>query len=69
METHSSILAWEIPWTEVLGWLQLGVAKSGMQLKQLSLYAHILEQMSWWIEMHGWRVECQDLLSERWHVF
>ena len=22
MATHSNILAWEIPWTEELGWLQ-----------------------------------------------
>ena len=31
MATHSSILAWEIPWTEEPGWLQLhGVAESDM---------------------------------------
>ena len=28
MATHSSILAWEIPWTEEPGGLQYGVAKS-----------------------------------------
>ena len=28
MATHSSILAWEIPWTEYPGRLVLGVAKS-----------------------------------------
>ena len=29
MATHSSILAWEIPWTEEPGWLQsTGVPKS-----------------------------------------
>ena len=29
METHSSIRAWRIPWTEEPGWLQvMGVAKS-----------------------------------------
>ena len=29
MATHSSILAWEIPWTEDPGWLTVhGVAKS-----------------------------------------
>ena len=34
MATHSSILAWEIPWTEDPGRLQLvhGVAKSWTQL-------------------------------------
>ena len=31
MPTHSSILTWEIPWTEELGGLQ-GVAKSQTQL-------------------------------------
>ena len=29
MATHSSILAWEIPWTEGPGWLQsMGLQKS-----------------------------------------
>ena len=28
MATHSSILAWEIPWTEEPGGLQSGVARS-----------------------------------------
>ena len=33
METHSSILAWEIPWTEESGGRQsMGVAKSRTQL-------------------------------------
>ena len=33
MATHSSILAWEIPWTEVLGGLQsMGSQKSRTQL-------------------------------------
>ena len=33
MATHSSILAWRIPWTEELGGLQsMGVTKSGTQL-------------------------------------
>ena len=37
MATHSSILAWEIPWTEELGWLQsMGVTKSQTQLKRLN---------------------------------
>ena len=31
MATHSSILAWRIPWTEEPGWLQsIGSQKSGM---------------------------------------
>ena len=33
MATHSSILAWKIPWTEESGGLQsMGVAKSQMEL-------------------------------------
>ena len=32
METHSSILAWEIPWTEEPGELVYGVVKSRTQL-------------------------------------
>ena len=39
MATHSSILAWRIPWTEEPGGLQsTGVTKSGTQLKQLSMH-------------------------------
>ena len=31
METHSSILAWRIPWTEAAGWLQsMGRQESDM---------------------------------------
>ena len=38
--THSSILAWRIPWTEEPGGLQVqAVAKRPMQLKQLSTQA------------------------------
>ena len=36
--SHSSILAWEIPWTEEPGGLTVhGVAKSRTRLKQLTL--------------------------------
>ena len=35
MATHSSILAWRIPWTEEPGGLQSRVAKSRARLKQL----------------------------------
>ena len=35
MATHSSILAWRIPWTEEADGLH-GVAKSQTQLKQLN---------------------------------
>ena len=37
MATHSSILAWKIPWTEEPGGLQyMGLQKSQTRLKQLS---------------------------------
>ena len=36
MATHSSILAWEIPWTEEPGRLQSVRSQSQTQLKQLS---------------------------------
>ena len=32
MATHSSILAWRIPWTEESGWLQSLRSKSRLQL-------------------------------------
>ena len=41
MATHSSILAWRIPWTEEPGGLQCeALQKSWMWLKRLSTYAH-----------------------------
>ena len=39
MATHSSILAWRIPWTEEPGGLQSIVLQSQTQLKQLSIHA------------------------------
>ena len=38
METHSSILAWRIPWTEEPGNTVHGVAKSGTQLNRLRMH-------------------------------
>ena len=38
METHSSFLAWRIPWTEEPGGLQSTGSQSCLQLKQLSTY-------------------------------
>ena len=41
--THSSILAWEIPWTEEPGGLQpIGSQRIGPRLKQLSMKACML---------------------------
>ena len=39
MATHSSILAWKIPWTEESGGLQYSHKKLDMN-KQLSLHRH-----------------------------
>ena len=39
--THSSILAWEIPWTEEPGGRQSAVAQSQTQLKRLSRHKAI----------------------------
>ena len=42
MATHSSILAWEIPWTEELGGLQtIGQQKVGHKLVNQQLYIYI----------------------------
>ena len=38
METHSSILAWEIPWTEEPGRLQSMGSQSQTRLKQPSVH-------------------------------
>ena len=41
MATHSSILAWKIPWTEEPGRLQpMGLQKSGMS-SQLSIQIYV----------------------------
>ena len=39
MATHSSILAWRIPWTEEPGGLVHRAAKSQTRLKRLSMHA------------------------------
>ena len=38
MATHSSILAWEIPWTEGPGRLVRGVIRSRTRLKRLTIF-------------------------------
>ena len=41
MATHSSILSWEIPWTEELGWLQsMGLPRVGHDLVTERARAH-----------------------------
>ena len=43
MATHSSVLAWRIPWTEETGWPATvhGVAQSQTQLKRLSAHTRM----------------------------
>ena len=41
MATHSSILAWKIPWTEEAGGLQsMGLQKSQTQLSTRAYHTH-----------------------------
>ena len=44
MATHSSILAWKIPWTEEPGRLQLGSQKSWTRLS--ATHTHICELLT-----------------------
>ena len=41
METHSSILAWEIPWAEELGGLQSMGLKESDTTEQLNTHTHV----------------------------
>ena len=47
MATHSSILAWEIPWTEEPGWLQ------SMELQRVGHDLAIKQQQEEWIGSLG----------------
>ena len=43
MATHSSILAWRMPWTEEPGWLEsIGSQRDGHDLKQLTTHTLLL---------------------------
>ena len=44
MATHSSILAWRIPWTEEPGGLQSMGSQRGIQAREIRIYARYLEQ-------------------------
>ena len=45
MATHSSILVWEIPWTEDPGGLQsMGLQKELNPIQQLTLYVSVMEK-------------------------
>ena len=51
MATHSSILAWEFPWTEEPGGLQpMGIAKSCTRLSDIHSLSHSLSLViCWWM--------------------
>ena len=59
MATHSSTLAWKIPWTEEPGRLQIhGVAKSGTRLSDtfvctLLTKVRLVKAMVFPVVMHG----------------
>ena len=44
MASHSSILAWEIPWTDEPGGLQLRVTESDTT-EQLNMYKHTFDKL------------------------
>ena len=49
MATHSSILAWEIPWTEKPGGIQsMGSQESDTTQKLNHLFIYIIEGLPWW---------------------
>ena len=47
MATHSSILAWRIPWTEGPGGLQYMAHKESDTTERLTLSLHFLVQQVW----------------------
>ena len=59
MATHSSTLAWKIPWTEEPGRLQHGVGKSQTQLSDFTFtfHFHALEKdMATHSSVLAWRI-------------
>ena len=57
MATHSSILAWRIPWTEEPdGPRSMGVAKSQTKLKRLSI-AKIISHDTKYLLHHGYELQ------------
>ena len=70
METHSSILAWEILWTEEPGGLQQGL----MGCKELDVTEQLSTQLTTWLwlisTLQSYLVKCgQDCNdSMKWHI-
>ena len=74
MATHSSTLAWKIPWTEEPGRLQSGVAKSQTRLNDFTFTFHfhaLGKEMATHSSVLAWRIpgtaEPGGLLSMRLH--
>ena len=57
MATHSSILAWRVPWTEG-AWYR--VTKGLTQLKRLSMYTHTYGEdwVPWWLSREESACQC-----------
>ena len=59
MATHSSTLAWKIPWTEEPGRLQSGVAKSQTRLSDFTFTFHfpaLEKEMATHSSILAWRI-------------
>ena len=65
MATHSSILAWRIPWTEG-AWYR--VAKGLTQLKRLSRYTQTYGEdwVPWWLSREESARQCRRLGFDPW---
>ena len=51
MATHSSILAWKIPWTEEPGRLQSVGRKESDMTEWLHFHFHAFKMGFWWFEL------------------
>ena len=57
MATHSSILAWRIPWVEEPGGLQsMGLQESDMTCR-LNQLTSLLTPIKWQIFLRGWAID------------
>ena len=65
MATHSSILAWRVPWTEG-AWYR--VTKGLTQLKRLSMYTHTYGEdwVPWWLSREESACQCRRLGFDPW---
>ena len=63
MATHSSILAWRIPWTEEPGRLQSIESQGWTRLKQLSTHTHTHVQVIFCLFVCQWTLGCFHVLT------